>query len=278
MPWRAVGGTVHYADRMVRRVVQIVVGVIAAWIVFLIVLGFAYRERSGEGVAERFAVSLQGSASFGDADLALVRGRIELERLKVRRDDAIGTLSLEIGDVRCELPPLGLALVDRECRELFIGGMRLEMSSLALFKLRKAKRPPILTQRVVIEDAVLGFAPSAFLPSLGRVQIKVEHAVAGPTRFRTPLSWIFAMQELRATLELPAGIAVHLVYRDGVMSASGSVFGSSPVEVPVTLPVRDAADDGQAELKRLVSFGRALAEQLVSRRARQWLRSKLPGG
>ncbi|HWU86752.1 MAG TPA: hypothetical protein VN253_05740, partial [Kofleriaceae bacterium] len=167
---------------MVRRVVQIVVGVIAAWIVFLIVLGFAYRERSGEGVAERFAVSLQGSASFGDADLALVRGRIELERLKVRRDDAIGTLSLEIGDVRCELPPLGLALVDRECRELFIGGMRLEMSSLALFKLRKAKRPPILTQRVVIEDAVLGFAPSAFLPSLGRVQIKVEHAVAGPTR------------------------------------------------------------------------------------------------
>ena len=263
---------------MVRRVVQIVAGVIAAWVVLLIVLAFAYTDRAGRGVADRFAASLQGSASFEDANLALVRGRIELERLKVRRDDAVGTLSLDVADVRCELPPLGLALVDRECRELFVGGMRLEMSSLALFKLRKAKRPPILTQRVVIEDAVLGFAPSAFLPSLGRVQIQVERAVAGPTRFRTPLSWIFAMQELRAKIDLPAGIAVHLVYQDGVMSASGSVFGSAPVEVPVKLPVREAADDGQAELKRLVEFGRGLAEQLVSRRARQWLRSKLPGG
>lgn len=262
---------------MVRRVIQIVIGVIAAWIALLIVLGFAYGTRSARGVADRFAASLQGSASFRDANLALVRGRLELEHVAVRRDDAIGTLSLDVADVRCELPPLGLALVDRECRELYIGGMRLEMSSLALFKLRKAQRPPILTQRVVIEDAVLAFAPSAFLPSLGRVQIKVARAVAGPTRFRTPLSWIFAMRELRATLDLPAGIAVHLTYEGGVMSASGSVFGSSPVEVPVTLPVREAADDGATELRRLVEFGRGLAEQLVARRAKQWLRSKLPG-
>jgi hypothetical protein len=262
---------------MVRRVVQIVAGVIAVWIVLLVVLAFAYTDRAGRGVAERFASSLQGSATFEDANLALVRGGIELASLKVRRDDAVGTLSLDVDDVRCDLPPLGLALVDRECRELFIGGMRLEVSSLAVFQLRKQERPPILTQRVVIEDAVLRFAPSAFLPSLGRVQIKVSRAVAGPTRFRTPLSWIFAMQELRATLDLPAGIAVHLVYRNGVMAASGSLFGSTPVELPVTLPVREAADDGAAELRRLVDFGRGLAEQLVSRRARQWLRSKLPG-
>ena len=263
---------------MIRRVVLIVAGVVAAWLVLLVVLGFTYRGRTARGVAARFGDSLQGTATFGGADLALVRGGLSLERLAVRRDDAIGTLSLEIADVGCDLPPLGLALVDRECGELAIGGMRMEVSALALLRLRKTKRPPTRADRVVIRDAVLGFAPSAFVPGLGRVQVRVERAVAGPTRFRTPLSWIFALRELRASFDLPAGLAVHLVYRGGVMSAAGSMFGAERIQIPVSLPVREAADDGQAELARLVEFGRGVAERLVARRAKEWLRSKLPGG
>jgi hypothetical protein len=85
------------------------------------------------------------------------------------------------------------------------------------------------------------------------------------------------MQELRASIELPAGMTVHLVYQGGVMSASGSVFGAGPVEIPVTLPVRSAADDARAELARLVELGKDVAERLVARRAKEWLRSKLPG-
>jgi hypothetical protein len=266
---------------MARRVVQIVVGAVAAWIVLLVVLGFTHGGRVGGRVAERIGDSLQGAATFGDADLALVRGGLTLERLTVRRDDAIGKLSLEVADVSCDLPPLGLALVDRDCGELVVGGMRLEVSALALFRIKQAKHPPTRAQRVVIRDAVLGFAPSAFLPDLGGVQIRIERAVAGPTRFRTPLSWIFALQELRASFDLPAGIAVHLVYRGGrggVMSVSGSVFGAGPVEIPVTLPVRDATEDARSELERLVQFGKGVAERLVARRAAEWLRSKLPGG
>jgi hypothetical protein len=263
---------------MLRRVVQLSVGIVAAWLVLLIVLGVVYGGRTGRGVAERFADSLQGKATYGDADLSLVRGGLSLERLAVRRDDALGKLSLEVAEVSCDLPPLGLALVDRECSELVIGGMRMEASALGLLRLKKAKRPPTRAQRVVIRDAVLGFAPSAFAPGLGRIQVRVERAVAGPTRFRTPLSWIFALEELRASFELPAGLTVHIRYRGGVLSAAGSMFGSSPVEIPVTLPVREAADDGKAELERLVRFGKELAEQLVARRAKDWLRSKLPGG
>jgi hypothetical protein len=263
---------------MIRRVVQIVAGVIVTWLAVLVVLGETHGERTGRQVAERIGDSLQGTATFGGADLGLVRGGLALERLAVRRDDAIGELSLEVAEVSCDLPPLGLALVDRECGELGICGMRLEVSALALLRPRQARRPPTRAQRVVIRDAVLGFAPSAFLPDLGRVQIRIERAVAGPTRFRTPLSWIFALQELRASLDLPAGIAVHLVYQGGVLSASGSAFGSEPVEIPVTLPVREAADDARAELERLVRFGKDIAERLVARRAGEWLRSKLPGG
>lgn len=263
---------------MIRRVVQIVVGVVVAWIVLLIVLGHTRAERTGGGVAARLGDSLQGTATFGGADLSLVRGGLELERLAVRRDDALGKLSLEVAAVRCDLPPLGLALLDRECGELVVEGVRLEVSALALLRSRPAKRPPTRAQRVVIRDAVLGFGPSAFAPGLGRVQIRIEHAVAGPTRFRTPLSWIFALEELRASIELPAGLRVHLAYRGGVMSASGSMFGSAPVEIPVTLPVRSAAGDARAELAQLVEFGKSVAERLVARRAKQWLRSKLPGG
>jgi hypothetical protein len=263
---------------MLRRPVLIVAGAVAAWIVLLVVLGLAYGGRTARGVAARLGESLQGTATFDEADLALVRGGLSLDRLAVRRDDALGRLSLDVAGVGCELPPLGLALADRECRELAIDGVRLEVSALALLRLQKVRRPPIRAQRVVIRDAVIGFAPSAFLPGLGRVQIRIERAVAGPTRFRTPLSWIFALEELRAALELPGGLAVHLDYRAGVMAASGSVFGSAPVEIPVTLPVREAADDGRAELARLVDFGEELAERLLARRAGEWLRSKLPGG
>jgi hypothetical protein len=261
---------------MVRRAVQIVVGIIAVWLVVLVVLGLTHAERTGRQVADRFGDSLQGSATFTGADLSLVRGALDLEGLAVRREDVLGKLSLGVAGVSCDLPPLGLALVDRECGELLIDGMRLEVSALALLRPRKAKRPPMRAERVVIRDAVLSFGPSAFTPNLGRVQIRVERAVAGPTRFRTPLSWLFALEELRASFDLPAGLVIHLVYRGGMMSAAGSLLGSEPVEIPVELPVREAADDGQAEMKRLVEFGKRTAEELVAHRVKEWLRSKLP--
>lgn len=262
---------------MIRRVVQIVVGVIAAWVVLLFVLGFTHGTRTGERVAARLGDSLQGSASFGGADLSLLRGGLDLERLAVRRSDTLGKLSLDVGEITCDLKPLGLALLDRECTELGVSGVRLEVSALALLRLKRAKRPPFRAQRVVLRDGVMSFAPSAFLPGLGRVQIKIERAVAGPTTFRTPLSWIYALEELRASLDLPAGLVVHLRYRAGVMSAAGSIFGSEPVEIPVSLPVRSVSDDAQTELKALVDFGRGIAERLVARRAKEWIRSKLPG-
>jgi hypothetical protein len=261
---------------MLRRVALIVAGVAAAWLVLLVVLSLALGGRTARGVAGRFGESLQGTATFAGSDLALVRGGLALERLSVRRDDVLGKLALDVAELRCELPPLGLALVDRDCRELAIDGIRLEVSALALLRPRKVKRPPSRAERVVIRDAVLGFAPSAFVPSLGRVQIRVDRAEAGPTRFRTPLSWLFALRELDASFELPAGIVVHLAYAGGVLSAAGSIFGSEPVQIPVTLPVREAADDGQAELARLVALGQEIAERLVARRAAEWLRSKLP--
>ena len=258
-----------------RRAAIIAGCVVAGWILLLWILDVALEGREQRHVEERVGESLQAIAKVGDTDLALGRGRLLLEQLSVRRDDAVGHLALHVAEMRCELAPLGIALVDRDCRELAIRGMRLEVSTAAVFKLQHPARRPIRASRVVIDDAELAFAPSAFVPSLGRVAITIEHAEAGPTVFRTPLSWLFALETLRARIDLPANITLRLGYAHGKLSAAGTLFGSAPVEVPFSLPLADAATDARAEIQLLVKAGEDVAERLVAKRAEDWIRSKL---
>jgi hypothetical protein len=248
---------------------------LALWLVALAILDVALEGRQERHTSQQLGESLQATATIGSTDLALVRGRLELEQLAIRRDDLIGHLEIDVAQVRCELAPFGWALVDSECRELAVRGTRLEVSTVALFKIKNPKRKPIRARHVVIDDAVLAFAPSAFLPSLGRIEIQIDHAESGATVFRTPLSWIFTLEELRAKLDLPAGISLHLAYRDGVLSAAGTLFGSTPVELPVTLPLADAAHDAREEIELLVETGKDIAERLVAKRAEDWLRTKI---
>ena len=256
------------------KVVRFAVGGVALWIVVLLIVGFLYGGRAGSRVAARVADSLAAEVTFDDSNLGMVRGDLALSGLKVRKDD-IGHLWIDIGDIRCDLPPLGLALIDRQCRDLVIDHVRLEVSTLAVFKFKKPKKKPFRVRRVEINDAILAFSPSAFLPELGKIEIKVDHVEAGDTVFKTPLSWIFTMQELRATLALPAGIVVKLHYKGGVLRASGGVFGSTPVDLPFSIPITGEGDDAQTEMRKLVELGKHLAEELVEKKAKDWLKSKL---
>lgn len=256
-----------------RRIVRLLVVLAVLWLGALLVLGFVYQGRTQRGVAERVGDSLQGTATIGDASLGLIRGTLTLDELAITRDDVIGHLEIKVAHIDCSLPPLGLALVDRDCRKLALRGLRLEVSTAALFKLKPPKRPPLRVGRVVIDDAQLEFSASALMPSFGRVAIAIQHAEAGETIFKTPLSWIFALETLRATVELPAGITLHLSYDAGQLRVSGGLFGSIPILVPVALPVRDLADDPRAELAKLVAFAKDLAEKLVARKAEDVLKS-----
>jgi len=257
---------------MTPRRVAIVAGcIVGAWIIAMLVVGAVFADRMADRVTERLGESLQATASVGSSDLAMLRGRLELGALAVRKDD-IGKLALDVDDVRCELPPLGLALVDRSCRELAVHGVRLEVSTAAVFQIHNPRRNPIHADRVVIDDAVFVFAPSAMVSSVGRIAIYIDHAEAGATVFKTPLSWLFSLQVLRARLELPAHATVHLRFDHGVLSAAGTLFGS-PTSVHVTLP----APHGEArdEIRQLADLGVDFAEQLVTKRAEDWIRSKL---
>jgi hypothetical protein len=258
----------------VSRYVKIVVGVIAAWLIALVIIGVVYGGRAGDRVSSRIADSLVADVSLEGSNLALVRGHLVLDGMKVRKED-LGHLAIDVDTIRCELPPLGVALVDHECRDLVVQGVRLDVSAAAVFKLVRPKREPLRVQHVEITNAVLTFAPSAFIPSLGRIAIRIDHATAGATTFKTPLSWLFSLTALDATIELPAGITVRLGYKDGMLTAAGGIFGTTPVSLPFAIPVPDSADDAVEEIKKLVALGRDLAEQLVARRAEDWLKRKL---
>ena len=112
-----------------RRVGLIAAGVIVLWLVALVILDAVLGGAQERHTAERVGESLQAVATIGATDLALVRGRLELEQLSVKRDDLVGHLAIDVAEVRCELAPLGLALVDRDCRELAIRGTRLDVST-----------------------------------------------------------------------------------------------------------------------------------------------------
>jgi hypothetical protein len=239
------------------------------------VLSFALGARQERHTRERLAETLQGAVTIGDLDLALVRGHLVIEGVAVTRDDAVGHLSLTAGDVRCELLPLGLALFDRDCQELAVRHVRLEVSSAALFKLHRPATRPIHTERLVIDDATLVFQPSAVLPNLGQIEVAIDHAEAGATTLRTPVSWLFSLRVLQARFALPAGITMFVHYEDGVLTASGSLFGSQPVAIPLALPAADTAQDAHDEMRLLFELGRKTAERLAARRVEDWLRQKI---
>lgn len=246
------------------------------WVVGLFVAGFALAGHTADRVASRIATTLEATATYGDASLGLVGGNLEVEKLRVRRDDLVGHLALEVGAIECDLPPLGLALVDRTCGVLAVRDISLEVSSTALFKLKRPKKKPFRADRVVVDNAKLAFMPSAFFPDFGRVEIRIEHGEAGPTNFKTPLSFLFALRELKATIDMPAGGTLQLHYANGKLRAAGGVMGSTPVELPIALPVITSTDDAKAEMEKLVAFGKDLAEQLVRQKAEDWLRKRIP--
>jgi hypothetical protein len=261
---------------MLKRVALVIVGGFALWMITLAILGAVLSGRYKRSTETRVGESLQATAKVAGSDLALIRGRLTLDNLTVRRDDVVGHLSIDVTNVRCELAPMGWALVDRDCGELEVKGVRVEVSSAALFKMQKPKgTKPITADRVVIDDAQFVFLPSAFAPNMGRIEIAIDHAVAGRTIMRTPLSWLFALEELRAHIALPANITVQLDYSMGMLTVAGSIFGSQPITLPVQIPAASVAQDAHEEMRLLLQTGKDIAERIVAQRATDWLRKKL---
>ena len=100
----------------------------------------------------------------------------------------------------------------------------------------------------------------------------IDRAEAGPTVLRTPMSWLFALRRLDATLDLPGIAPIALHFAGGRLEASGSVFGKTPIAIDVTLPTPEPGHEG----KQLAELGKDLAERLALARAARLLRDVAP--
>jgi hypothetical protein len=237
----------------------------------LVVLGFAAEGCMTRRIEERIAFAFDAKARFADSDLSLLRGGFTAEGLLVTKDGG-GSLRLTVAEVDADLAPFGWALYDHYPSTLELSGIRLEASSLALLRTRgREGSKPFRVDELVIRDVHLAAMPTSLLPSLGRLEIHIDRARAGPVVMRTALSWVFSLEELVAEVSLPGGVSVALEYADGTLRVQGGAFGATPIEVPFAIPVLDP----MREVEQLQDIGIELAKKITYEQAESWLKRQV---
>jgi hypothetical protein len=256
----------------VRRATKIglgVAGAVATWLAALGIAGLAARGCVGERMRSRLADSLDADVRLGGLDLGLIRGRAVLRDLAIERDHD-GHLHVDVAEIDAGIAPLGAYLWDRDLGRVGVAGVDLDVSGWGVLHIRPPRRPPIRFARLSIDGARLSFAVAEAAPAWARMTVTIERAEAGPTVLRTPLSWVFALERLEARLELPGAGPVELRYGAGRLEASGSLFGDTPVSIPVTLPAPEPGHEG----RQLATLGADVAERLTLARASGWLHDR----
>jgi len=262
----------------VRRAAKIGIGAAGAaatWLAALGIAGVAAHGCVGERMRARLAESLDADVRLGSLDLGLIRGRAVLRDLTVERVHD-GHLRAVVDEIDAGIAPLGAYLWDRDLGEVGVLGLALDVDGWGVLRIRPPHRPPIHFARLSIEGARLSFAVVEAAPAWARMTVTIERAEAGPTVLRTPLSWVFALERLEARLEIPGAAPVELRYGAdpdggaGRLEASGSVFGATPVSIPVTLPRPEPGHEG----RQLATLGADVAERLTLARASGWLHDR----
>lgn len=258
---------------MARRRTKVAIGVVATvalYLVALLVLGVALRGRVAATVRDRLAVSLDGEARVGGATLDLVRGQVTVRDVVVERHH-LGTLRLAIAQIDVEVAPLGAVVVARTPELVAVRGAQLTISGAGALDLPERAPSVITLGAIEVVDSELAIVVTTAWPELGQVRLRLDRFRAGRTVLRTPLSWVFALEELDARVELPGDADFALRYRAGRLSAVGGVFGDSPVEIAIELP-RTPGPDEPAQLRALAF---ELGKRLVIERGKRWLTRRL---
>lgn len=257
---------------MQRRLRQIAVGLVGAtvfWMFLLVLMGWFGDGCARERTERRLAGSMKAKVSIGSMDIGLLTGTAELHDVKIERNDR-GVFRLAIKRLDADLPPFGLALVSKQLGEVVVRGVDVQVTAMGVLDLRGGSREPVTFERLDIRDARVKLDAVSLLPGIAGLDLKVEHAIAGRTTLRTPLSWVFSLRELRATVDLPAGATATLHYKDGKLKIAGSMFGADPIELPFAIPVLEPA----RELEQLAEMGRALAAELAAELGARFLEDK----
>lgn len=257
--------------RRLRQLAYVVLGLPVAWVVVLLIGGYAARGCVKRRAERRLRASMQAEVSIGSVDLGLVRGRIGFDRLHLERRGR-GYLRIDIGHAETKVAPLGLVLLQDGLGELSVRGLEVEVSALGVLDFRGGNQAkPLTFDRMQLEDARFTFEAASFLPDLARITLSLERVVVGRTTLNTPFSWVFALRELTARLELGSGASALVEYRgDGVLRLTGAAFGDKAIEIPFVIPKLEAA----REVEQLGELARRFGIELGKRAGKAYLWEK----
>jgi hypothetical protein len=258
--------------RLLRRLGLGLVGLVLLWLVTLLLIGWLADGCVRDRAVARLGGSLGARVAIDDLDLALVRGTIGIDGLHIERDDR-GYLRLDIDRVDAEIAPAGLALFDRDLGAIRVRGVDFEVSALGALARRDGAGggEPVTFESIEVEDVKMRLEATSWWPGLAKLDVVVERARAGRTTLRTPMSWLFALRELTARIDLTETISIRLRYAAGMITLSGSLF-DQPVELPFQIPILEPA----REVEQLAQMGKALVAELVKHYARKKVEQLVP--
>ena len=261
-----------------RRWLGILLGSLGgAYLGFILLGGLLLRGCVEDRARERIAAALDAEVTVGSTSFSVWRGRVELEDVVAVRKQG-GAVELHIDRVEADLAGWGLILFDRDIDRAVVRGARLDLSARGLAAVARKGRTPLEVGELVLEDVAVAVMPTAILPGVGRVEVRLTRAVARPANLTGGLSWLDDLVELESTLSAPAGVAVTTRYRPGSLALSGSWFGSTPIDIPFEIPDLDPAAYEIDQLRVLVTeVVRAAGRRMVREVAKDKVLDTLKG-
>jgi hypothetical protein len=245
-------------------------GTTVVYLAILVVAGWLAPGCAADRIEQRLAGSLDAEVTVGDVELGLIGGHVTLRDLRIVRDQ--GAVDIAIDRVDAEIASLGRVLWDRDLGEVRVRGVAVTVTGSGAVGLRgDGKAEPVRMRSLRLEDVELTLMPTALLPGLGRVEVHLERAVTGPLVLRNALSWVFALGEIHAVVDV-GGASAEVDYTSGQLRVGAGLFGAKPLTVPFRIP---EPDPDALELDQLKTLAIAVGKAIGPRAAGRWLRNQL---
>jgi hypothetical protein len=251
---------------------RLVVGLLTVGVIYLIFIfagGFVLRGCAAERVRQRLADALDADVTIGSSSLSIWRGELELEDIEIHRSHG-GAADIRIDSIDADLAGWGALVWNRDVRRAEVRGVDMHISARGLVEVARRKREPLRVHELVLDDAVITISPTALLPGLGEVTVRLQHTTSRGVELAHGLSWLSGLRALDAKIDLPAGLgSASAAFAQGALTVAASMVGGGrPLTVPFKMPEVDPdayeIDQLKAIAKELVrSAGKTLLEKTV---------------
>ncbi len=241
-------------------------GLVAGYLLLLVLAGFVLDGYVAGKIEARLAGSLRADVDVSDVSISLLRGKVSLRGLTIERRTG-GTILIRVESVDAGIAPLGWSIFDREARTVTARGVDMTLSGRGALALHQREKTPIHVRELVLEDVNMAVMPTALLPRLGRIELRVDRARTGPVVLGSGVSWLFELRELRATADLAGHADIGVAFADDRLSLSGGLFGSRSVSFGFELP---DPDPDAFEGAQLLSLAKELTKSLAKELATGW--------